>query len=163
VRDEVWNCFIRGPQQVGQLSLTDRVRCWQECNERFQSAQFQQKPEKPLRTKFYFLLSRVPKDAYTVLGSPRVMSVNCDHLHQPAAVETWNTELCQELRQVTATQLGHLPPGQTVQTTDLVHEAWLKLGHNPQHWQSRDHFFGAGAQAMLPIVLCSSKNEALPL
>src|SRR2546422_7148889 len=70
-----------------------------------------------------------------------------------APVETWNTALYQELRGMAASQLARQPPGQTLQATALVHEAWLRLGADDQHWQTRAHFFGAAAQAMRQILI----------
>ena len=59
--------------------------------------------------------------------SPEPMSADSDNAKKPAAAATWNTELDCELRQMAARHLARLPPGQTLQATALVHEAWLRL------------------------------------
>jgi len=56
-----------------------------------------------------------------------------------------------ELRRLAASQLAHEVPGQTLQATALVHEAWLRLAGAPDRkWAGERHFFGAAAQAMRP-------------
>lgn len=78
----------------------------------------------------------------------------------PRPVETWNTEIYDELRRMAANQLARQPPGQTLQATALVHEAWLKLGADTQRWQNREHFFGAAAQAMRQILIDQARRKA---
>jgi RNA polymerase sigma factor (TIGR02999 family) len=60
----------------------------------------------------------------------------------------------EELRQLAAQKLAHEKPGQTLQATALVHEAYLRLveGGTGQHWNSRRHFFAAAAEAMRILV-----------
>jgi RNA polymerase sigma factor (TIGR02999 family) len=59
-----------------------------------------------------------------------------------------------ELRRLAAAKMAHERPGQTLQATALVHEAWLRLnGPNRVHWNSRGHFFAAAAEAMRRILL----------
>jgi RNA polymerase sigma factor (TIGR02999 family) len=60
-----------------------------------------------------------------------------------------------ELRQLAAQRLAQEKPGQTLQATALVHEAYLRLvGHDQaQHWNSRGHFFAAAAEAMRRILV----------
>jgi RNA polymerase sigma factor (TIGR02999 family) len=60
-----------------------------------------------------------------------------------------------ELRQLAARKLAQENPGQTLQATALVHEAYLRLvGANPQKaWESRGHFFAAAAEAMRRILI----------
>ena len=60
-----------------------------------------------------------------------------------------------ELRQLAAQRLAQEKPGHTLQATALVHEAYLRLvGHDqPQHWNSRGHFFAAAAEAMRRILV----------
>jgi RNA polymerase sigma factor (TIGR02999 family) len=60
----------------------------------------------------------------------------------------------EELRLLAAQKLSHEPPGQTLQATALVHEAYLRLvGDQPQGWNSRGHFFAAAAEAMRRILV----------
>src|SRR5262245_18341184 len=60
-----------------------------------------------------------------------------------------------ELRQLAAQKLAQETPGQTLQATALVHEAYLRLVDvdEVQHWNSRGHFFGAAAEAMRRILI----------
>jgi RNA polymerase sigma factor (TIGR02999 family) len=59
-----------------------------------------------------------------------------------------------ELRRLAAAQMSRLRPGQTLQATALVHEAWVKLvGGADPGWEGRRHFFGAAANAMREIVV----------
>ena len=61
----------------------------------------------------------------------------------------------EELRKLATQKLAQEKPGQTLQATALVHEAYLRLVdvEQPQHWNSRGHFFGAAAEAMRRILL----------
>jgi RNA polymerase sigma factor (TIGR02999 family) len=60
----------------------------------------------------------------------------------------------EELRHLAAAKLAREAPGQTLQPTALVHEAWLRLvGSGNQHWNGRGHFFGAAAEAMRRILI----------
>tara|TARA_R110002096_G_scaffold5453_7_gene25491 strand:- start:699 stop:1298 length:600 start_codon:yes stop_codon:yes gene_type:complete len=59
----------------------------------------------------------------------------------------------EDLRQLAASRMARLAPGQTLQATALVHEAYLRLvGGSDPGWQGRAHFFGAAARAMRNIV-----------
>src|SRR5262250_2628377 len=60
-----------------------------------------------------------------------------------------------ELRQLAAQKLAGEKPGQTLQATALVHEAYLRLvgGGQPQEWNGRGHFFAAAAEAMRRILV----------
>jgi RNA polymerase sigma factor (TIGR02999 family) len=66
-----------------------------------------------------------------------------------------------ELRKVAAHQLRREKPGQTLQATALVHEAYLKLvdGDQPQPWNGRRHFFAAAAQAMHRILVDRAREK----
>jgi RNA polymerase sigma factor (TIGR02999 family) len=67
----------------------------------------------------------------------------------------------EELRKLAAARLAQDKPGQTLQATALVHEAWLRLvgGTNPSHWNSRGHFFGAAAEAMRRILIDRARDR----
>jgi RNA polymerase sigma factor (TIGR02999 family) len=66
-----------------------------------------------------------------------------------------------ELRRLAAALTGRLPPGQTLQPTALVHEAYLKLVRNQDpRWEGRRHFFGAAAQAMREILVDQARRKA---
>lgn len=60
----------------------------------------------------------------------------------------------QELRQLAAQQMNKESPGQTLQATALVHEAYIRLvGSEEQNWSGRGHFFSAAAEAMRRILI----------
>ena len=60
----------------------------------------------------------------------------------------------EELRILAAQRLSHEPPGQTLQATALVHEAYIRLvGDDPRSWENRGHFFAAAAEAMRRILV----------
>ena len=65
-----------------------------------------------------------------------------------------------ELRRLAAARMAHEAPGQTLQPTALVHEAWLRLvGNSQQHWNSRNHFFMAAAEAMRRILIERARRK----
>jgi RNA polymerase sigma factor (TIGR02999 family) len=66
-----------------------------------------------------------------------------------------------ELRRLAAAKLAHEKPGQTLQATALVHEAYLRLvdGEEVQHWDSRRHFFAAAAEAMRRILIDRARDR----
>jgi RNA polymerase sigma factor (TIGR02999 family) len=66
-----------------------------------------------------------------------------------------------ELRQLAAQKLAHEAPGQTLQATALVHEAYLRLvgAEKPAHWDSRRHFFAAAAEAMRRILIDHARRQ----
>ena len=65
-----------------------------------------------------------------------------------------------ELRRVAAHKMAHEAPGQTLQPTALVHEAWLHLGGDEQPtWENRAHFFGAAAEAMRRILVDRAREK----
>src|SRR5262249_60295010 len=77
-----------------------------------------------------------------------------------AAAELLPT-LYTELRQLAGALSARLPPGQTLQPTALVHEAYLKLVRNQDPgWEGRRHFFGAAAQAMREILIDQARRKA---
>ncbi len=65
-----------------------------------------------------------------------------------------------ELRLLAAQKLSHEPPGQTLQATALVHDAYIRLvGDEPQSWNSRGHFFAAAAEAMRRILVENARRK----
>ena len=66
-----------------------------------------------------------------------------------------------ELRKLAASKMAQEKPGQTLQATALVHEAWLRLaGSDQQQWRGRSHFFGAAAEAMRRILIDKARHKA---
>jgi RNA polymerase sigma factor (TIGR02999 family) len=65
-----------------------------------------------------------------------------------------------DLRRLAAARMTRLAPGQTLQATALVHEAYMRLvGDNHPGWQGRAHFFGAAARAMRNVVADSLQQK----
>jgi RNA polymerase sigma factor (TIGR02999 family) len=67
-----------------------------------------------------------------------------------------------ELRKLAAVRLAQEKPGQTLQATALVHEAYVRLVDvdRDQHWNSRGHFFAAAAEAMRRILIEQARRKA---
>jgi len=66
-----------------------------------------------------------------------------------------------ELRKLAEAKLARETPGQTLQATALVHEAYIRLvdHQQPQHWNSRGHFFAAAAEAMRRILIENARSK----
>src|SRR6478672_9131825 len=66
-----------------------------------------------------------------------------------------------ELRRLAAQRLAQEKPGQTLQATALVHEAYLRLvdGKQAQSWNSRGHFFAAAAESMRRILVDNARRK----
>lgn len=65
-----------------------------------------------------------------------------------------------QLRRLAGAQMAQQPPGQTLQPTALVHEAWLKLTANGNgSWKDRKHFFCAAAEAMRQILIDRARRK----
>jgi RNA polymerase sigma factor (TIGR02999 family) len=66
-----------------------------------------------------------------------------------------------ELRKLAAHRLAHQTPGQTLQPTALVHEAYLRLvgDREGEHWDNRNHFFAACAEAMRHILTDNARRQ----
>jgi RNA polymerase sigma factor (TIGR02999 family) len=79
----------------------------------------------------------------------------------PNAAEQLLPLVYEELRKLAAAKLAQEKPGQTLQATSLVHEAYIRLvdGEKAQHWNSRGHFFGAAAEAMRRILIMSARRR----
>lgn len=76
------------------------------------------------------------------------------------AVDKLLPAVYQELRQMAARKLSCEPPGQTLQATALVHEAYIRLvGPEAQNWKSRSHFFAAAAEAMRRILIENARRK----
>src|SRR5947208_10350995 len=66
----------------------------------------------------------------------------------------------EELRKLAAHKMSLQPPGQTLQATALVHEAYLRLvGDEEKRWESRKHFFSAAAEAMRHILIDRARRR----
>jgi RNA polymerase sigma factor (TIGR02999 family) len=80
---------------------------------------------------------------------------------EPLAAAELLPALYAELRDLAAALTARLPPGQTLQPTALVHEAYLKMvrGQDPG-WEGRRHFFGTAARAMREILIDQARRKA---
>jgi RNA polymerase sigma factor (TIGR02999 family) len=66
----------------------------------------------------------------------------------------------EELRKLATARMANEAPGQTLQPTALVHEAWLRLtGDEHKQWEGRAHFFGAAAEAMRRILVDNARRK----
>jgi len=85
----------------------------------------------------------------------------------PRAAEQLLPLVYEELRRLAAQKMAQEAPGLTLQATALVHEAYLRLvasggretPDNPQHWNSRGHFFAAAAEAMRRILIEDARRK----
>src|SRR5262245_12931489 len=85
----------------------------------------------------------------------------------PAAAEQLLPLVYDELRKLAADRIAQEKPGQTLQATALVHEAYLRLvtpykssaSQEAVHWDSRGHFFSAAAEAMRRILVESARKK----
>ena len=79
----------------------------------------------------------------------------------PKAADQLLPLVYEELRKLAAAKMAQEKPGQTLQATALVHEAWLRLaGSDRQQWRGRSHFFGAAAEAMRRILIDKARQKA---
>ncbi len=81
---------------------------------------------------------------------------------EPQAAEQLLPLVYKELRKLAAAKMAQEKPGQTLQATALVHEAYIRLVDTEkiQHWNSRGHFFGAAAEAMRRILVENARRRA---
>src|SRR6266487_5856247 len=79
----------------------------------------------------------------------------------PHAAEQLLPLVYDELRRLATQKLAQEPPGQTLQATALVHEAYLRIvqPEAPRHWNGRTHFFRAAAEAMRRILVDRAREK----
>ena len=104
-----------------------------------------------------------------LLGMSEVTSILSQIEHgDPQAAEKLLPLVYDELRKLAAVKLAQEKPGQTLQATALVHEAYLRLvgneepgarGQESEKWNSRGHFFGAAAEAMRRILVERARHK----
>src|SRR5262245_18739767 len=81
-----------------------------------------------------------------------------------AAAERLLAAVYEQLHQLARARMAQLPPGQTLQPTALVHEAYLRLTDKSDvAWESRRHFFFAAARAMRDILVEQARRKAGPM
>lgn len=94
----------------------------------------------------------MPNDVTKLLSAARA--------GDPLAVEQLYGRIYAELRLLATQKMLREAPGQTLQPTALVHEAWLRLGGDEQPtWQDRAHFFAAAAEAMRRILVERARRK----
>jgi RNA polymerase sigma factor (TIGR02999 family) len=106
--------------------------------------------------------------ASPIAGSLSVMPMS-DATHILSAIEQGDPSAAEqllplvyaELHKLAVARMAHEKPGQTLQATALVHEAYLRLvdGEQARHWQSRGHFFAAAAEAMRRILVDNARRK----
>ena len=79
----------------------------------------------------------------------------------PSAAEQLLPLVYRELKKLAAAKLANEKPGQTLQATALVHDAYIRLvdREKAQHWNSRGHFFSAAAEAMRRILINRARDK----
>ena len=83
---------------------------------------------------------------------------------EPCAADQLLPAVYAELRRLAASKLAHEKPGQTLDATALVHEAYLRLigpaDRTSQHWDGRGHFFAAASEAMRRILVENARRKS---
>jgi RNA polymerase sigma factor (TIGR02999 family) len=86
--------------------------------------------------------------------------LNAIELGDPRAADELLPLVYEQLRQLAAHRLAHEAPGQTLQPTALVHEAWMRvIGNQNVQWNGRAHFFAAAAEAMRRILINNARRK----
>ncbi len=106
------------------------------------------------------LPSHLPQDKSALLSSITFILSQIES-GDPLAAERLLPLVYEELRKLAAAKLAQEKPGQTLQATALVHDAFIRLVdvEQAQHWNSRGHFFAAAAEAMRRILVESAKRK----
>jgi RNA polymerase sigma factor (TIGR02999 family) len=102
-----------------------------------------------------------PDLALVIIVGDFTLIFNAVQHGDPKAAEELLPLVYEELRRLAAAKMAHEAPGQTLQPTALVHEAWLRLaGATSQGWNGREHFFRASAEAMRRILVDRARQRA---
>lgn len=115
------------------------------------------------RTRPFPLLTRFsPARGLSIALMPDVTQLlNAIDAGDPKAADQLLPLVYEELRKLAAARMAQEKPGQTLQATALVHEAWLRLaGSDQQQWRGRSHFFGAAAEAMRRVLIDKARQKA---
>ena len=97
---------------------------------------------------------------WSIIVSDITLILNAVQQGDSKAAEELLPLLYDELRKLAAQKMAHEPPGQTLQPTALVHEAWLRLvGAKDRGFQNRAHFFSAAAEAMRRILVENARRK----
>ena len=107
-----------------------------------------------------FRIVRPEIAAYPQCVSDVTRILNAAQRGDPKAAEELLPLVYEELRKLAAAKMAQERPGQTLQPTALVHEAWLRLvGKENQRWDGRAHFFAAAAEAMRRILIDRARRR----
>lgn len=77
----------------------------------------------------------------------------------PMGTDELQGPLYRELRRLAASQMSREPLGQTIQATELVHEAWMRL-HGDNRWQNHQHFLATAARTMRRILIDRARRKS---
>src|SRR5437764_1112041 len=106
-------------------------------------------------------LRSAPAGGMFVVMSDVTQILNAIEQGDPSAAEQLLPLVYDELRSLAAERMAQEKPGQTLQATALVHDAYLRLVdvEKAQHWNSRGHFFAAAAEAMRRILIENARRK----
>lgn len=96
---------------------------------------------------------------------PQVMATDVTQLleamqqGEPQAAEKLLPLVYQDLRRLASVRMANEAPGQTLQATALVHEAWLRVSGEHHSWNDRQHFFRVAAEAMRRILIDRARHK----
>lgn len=95
-------------------------------------------------------------------GEARVSQIlTCLERGERASSEELLPLVYQELRKLARSRMAAQPPGQTLQATALVHEAYVRLAHSDSEgWEGKGHFFAAAAESMRRIVIDNIRRKS---
>src|SRR5262245_22634814 len=115
------------------------------------------------RITLYSIVARFSRptgsERITVMGDVTRILGDIDR-GDPRATEQLLPLVYDELRRLAAQKMAHEAPGQTLNATALVHEAYIRLvGSAAQDWENRRHFFAAAAEAMRRILIESARRR----
>lgn len=109
------------------------------------------------------ILGRRITEAYNAKMTEVTQILRAINSGDPAAAESLLPLVYAELRKLAAQRLANEAPGQTLQATALVHEAYIRLigpeGERADVWHSRGHFFAAAAEAMRRILIDAARAK----
>jgi len=114
-----------------------------------------------LRTTRFLRFAFFAADPYTAAMTQITAILDRVEQGDSNAAEELLPLVYEELRKLAAARMANEAPGQTLQPTALVHEAWLRLtGPASAKWNGRGHFFGAAAEAMRRILVDRARKKA---
>src|SRR5262245_23553972 len=151
----------RGPGATGSWSSTTRQKAIRPAGRNDSGADPAPPPSRVVcgRLQWGAAYSLPPDSARTMSEVTRALAALGSG--DPAAAGQLLPLVYDELRKLAAAKLAHEKPGQTLQPTALVHEAYLRLvgGDPAQPWAGRGHFFAAAAEAMRRILVERARKK----